>query len=88
MRIIGARHSQSAGQVLQAIVSFVLNHFTGFFLLKIFRKTATLDHKAINDTMKNSAVIKAFFYILFKVGCGLGRFIKIQFNNDIAVVSV
>ena len=73
---------------MKAIVSFVLNHFTGFFLLEILGKTATLDHKAVDDAMENSAVIKTIFHILFEVGCGLGRFIEIQFNNYIAVVSM
>src|SRR5690606_24575779 len=78
--IIGARHSQGASQVLQAIVGFVLNGGASFFLLEIFSKATALNHKTINHTVKNSAVVKTFFYILFEIGSGFRRFIKIQFD--------
>ena len=85
MGVVGTRHGQSANIVGQTVVRFIFNGITGGFFLHVGVHTATLDHKAGNNTVENSAVVKTVAGVLQVVGRRGGGVGKIQFNGDITL---
>ncbi len=67
--VLGARHGQRADGVLQAVIGFVLDRVTGRFLVEVLVETATLNHEAINDPVKQRAVVKTVAHVLLEIGC-------------------
>jgi len=57
-------------------------------LLPLMGKTASLNHKIINDPVKAEPVIKTLVCKLDKVTSGLGRFVFVQFNAYGAVTGL
>ncbi len=58
--VSGTRHRDGATRVAQAVIGFIL--IGGFgFLLHLLGETAALNHKAGNDAVKGSVVIKPLF---------------------------
>ena len=88
VRVHGAGHGQGAIAVGEAVVRFVLNGIAGRLLGHAGLKAAALNHKAVDNTVEDGVVVKTFFDVLLKVGSGFRRFLKIQFNFDIAVVGL
>ena len=68
MRLASAGHSQGTDIIRQAIVCFVLNAVSRLFLRHIGNHAATLNHKAINNTVKDSACVVTVHCVLQKVG--------------------
>ena len=79
-----ACHRDAVRHVAQAVVSFILNGVASCFLSHARLKPTTLDHKVIDDTVKNSAVIMTVFDVLHKIGDAFGGFYFIKFKNDVA----
>ena len=88
MRILRASHSQSAYSVGEAIAGLILDRISIWLLLHARLKTAPLDHEVIDYAMKNGAVIKPVFGILQKIGCRIWGAVEVQFDGNIAVISV
>lgn len=58
----------------------------GIFTFIFWGKTATLNHEATDDSMENRIGIKAFLHILQEIGHGLGGLVRIELQDDIALV--
>ena len=88
VRVAGACHGKGVAVVAQAIVSFVFNRITRFFLLHAGLETATLNHEVVNDAVENGAIKKAVFNVGDKVLNGFGCFFGIKFDEDVAVIGL
>src|SRR3546814_19512741 len=60
----------------------------GWFLFHVGIETAALDHEVIDDPVKTSAVVEAFFYVSQEAFYGFGCFFGVQFNCAIAPISL
>ena len=67
MRIVGARHTDGTGQVLKAIVCFVLDRRLSRFFLHAAFKASPLDHKPRDHAVKDRAIIVTTFDIFQKI---------------------
>jgi hypothetical protein len=88
VRIAGARHSQRAPVVFQAVIRLIFNRFIGRFLNHSRFKSATLDHEPFYDPVKNRVVVEAGTTISQKIINRCRRFLIESLNNDITVICV
>lgn len=72
----------------QAVICFVFDRCLCLFLNHTRLKTTALDHKTINDPVKDGTVKVATLYIFQKVSHSLGGFFSVQFQFDIAEIGV
>ena len=63
MGVLCARHGDCPALVLQPVVGFILDRCLRRLLLHVRGKTAALNHKVIDDPMKNSTVIEAASHV-------------------------
>ena len=88
MRVVGARHGDGVAVVLQAVVGFILDRRAGRLLLHARLEAAALDHEAVDDAVKDRAVVMAGLNVVNEVLDGFRRFVGIQFEGDDAEVGV
>src|SRR5690554_6424226 len=88
MGVGGARHGNGVAIVLQPVVGFIFDRLTRRLLLHALFEAAALNHEVIDDTMKDRAVVETVAHILNEVGAGFGRFLGVEFNDDVAVVGL
>lgn len=88
MRIGSTGHGDSANLVGQTVVGFIFHWLMGALLHHIFGKTAALDHKAIDNTVENSAIEESFAGIALEVFGSDRCFFVVQGDFDIAKVGV
>ena len=72
--------------IFQAILRFVVNRVAGLLLFHARRKTASLNHEAGDDAVKDGVVIVSAFNIFDEVGNRQWRFFCIKFERDDAVI--
>ena len=85
MRFVCTSHSNRTALIQKAAAGFIDNGWVGgALLLEIRCKTAALNHEAVNDTMKNRTVIKAFVGIANKVGDRNRGALSIQTHGKVA----
>ena len=81
MRIVRTGHGNGVFVISQTVGRLIGNgSLNAPLLLKAAQKTASLDHKALDNAMKNRPVVKARGNVLFKVFASYGRFFRIKFN--------
>jgi len=81
MRVLSSCHSDGATVVSQPIISFVFHWRFGVLLFHVGGKSATLNHKVVDDAVKNSAVIEAVCYVREEVINGLRRVVPIELER-------
>ena len=71
--------------VFQAVGRFVFDRVAGFLLLEAGFKAAALNHEALDDAVKDRAVVKARANVLQEVFAGLrgGRFIEFNVKDTL-----
>ncbi|MNT64193.1 hypothetical protein D3C72_2020680 [compost metagenome] len=79
----GTRHRNSATQVTQAIIRFVLDRCLGGFLLHIGSKAAALNHKARDHAVENSVVVVAAVHVVDEVLGGNRSLLTVERQFDI-----
>lgn len=81
---IQASHSHAVALVFEAVVGFAVDGFAGGFGIHVGVKATTLDHKAIDNTMKNGAIVMALTGIGDEIGYGLRGFGFIEPQGNVA----
>ena len=88
IRIGRARHRDGATLVVGSLGAFVFYRRIGFLLLEraicIGREAATLDHKTLDDAVKNGAVVELIVGILQEVLNGFGRVFRVEFDVNVS----
>lgn len=88
VRILGARHGQRAGHVLQAVVGFIVDGGPGRFLVEVGVEAAALDHEPIDHPVEQRAVIMTVDDVLLEIGGGVGGLVMIEAYDDIAEIGL
>ena len=88
MRIGSTRHGDCIFIVRQAISCLISNGCLGGFFFHAEVEAAALDHEAVDYAMEQRIVIKSAVHIVEEIFDGNWRFFSIQFDGDIAVVSM
>ena len=87
--VVGASHGDRAAGVFEAVFAFVVDGFaSGLFddcaVLRF--KAAALDHEAVDDAVKDRAVVMFLFHIIDEVGDSDWGFFFVEFEDDVAVI--
>lgn len=86
MRVHGAGHGQRAGEVLEAVVGFVLDRRTRGFLLQPGCKAAALDHEARNHAVEDRAAVETSLNVIQEITHRARRLVGVQLGLDDAEV--
>lgn len=86
IRITGARHRNRAAQVVQSVSTFIYDGVKRRFFDQIRGVAAPLNHKVADHSVENGVVVMTRVNVAQKICDGNGRFIRIQFEADIAAV--
>ena len=77
-------HGNGVRVVFQHVVRFIDNGVFGGFLCHIFGEAAPLNHKSVNDPVKDGAVVMTVIDVGQKVFHGLRGFFFIKFQKNVA----
>lgn len=86
VRIARARHGQRAAIVFQCVIRLIVDRLPGRLLNHARFKSATLNHEALYNAVKNRVVIEARLTIVQKILDGYRRFLIESLNNNIAMI--
>ena len=78
--VLSPRHRNGAALIFQAVVRFVIDGGLSRLLFHVGGKSAALNHKIVNDSMENRAVVEATIRVRQKILDGLWRLVGIEFK--------
>ena len=88
MRIVGTRHGDGIGVVLQAVVGLVLDRCLAGLLRHARLETAALDHKARDNAVEYRVVVMAGFGVGDEILDRFRRLFGIEFKSNDAEIGV
>src|SRR6266704_2156600 len=82
MRLGGPRHGYGIAIVLQAVASLVLDGLLSRLLAHSRLEAAALDHEAVDDAVKDRAVIEPALRVLQKIRYRLGGLVGVELERE------
>ena len=86
MRVVGASHCNRVLVVLKTVGRFVLDRIASGLLLQTGFEAAALNHEALDDAVKDRAVVKTRANVLKEVLAGLRSCGFIEFDVKDALI--
>ncbi len=82
----GTGHGHGADGVEQTIVGFVGDRLAVGLLNEASFEATALDHKVVDNPVKDSVVVKTALGVLKEIGCRNRGFFEVEFDSDITVI--